>query len=242
MLDSGGFTAWTLGTEIDLDALSATFAGLLDDYGDLCDFVLISLDEIPAHKGIDPTQEQIARAIERSRANFDILRREFAEKVLPVFHQNEPLEYFDKLVGESNYIALSPRNDRAERWRVRWAEHVSARAPPCRFHGLATHGYDMMRKVEWYSADSASWVRTAANGSIYWPSATKLQKLAVSTLSPALKNYGAHIDHLKPNVKRRVIDVIQARGYSLAELQTDDGARYRWNAEHLLEHPQNPHF
>jgi hypothetical protein len=237
MMDSGAFSAWTQGRVVDLEKLSATFAALLDGYGDRCEFVLINLDVIPGRKGVDATPEQIADAVQRSRENFAILKKRFAGLVLPVFHQDEPLTYFQALVNEAPYVCLSPRNDLAEKQRVKWAKDFSDRALNCRFHGLAATGFNMTRKVQWHSVDSAAWIRAASYGTIFWPSSKRLQKLAVTSRS---KKFDLHVEHLNPALKRKVIDVIKGRGYSLDTLQSDDTERYKWNAEHWLRAALRP--
>ena len=235
MVDSGAYTTWRQGKRTDLDDLSSTFAALLDHYGDCCDFVLINLDVIPGSVGIDADPDELDDAMLESQRNFEALNRRFPKLVLPVFHQDEPLSYFRALVQESPYICLSPRNDMGERRRVKWAQKFGDRAPMCRFHGLAATGFHMTRQVEWHSVDSAAWVRTAAVGNIFWPSTKRLLKLAVSPRSPALKNFDLHIDHLKAAVKRKVIDAIEAKGYTLDALKNEDTSRYMLNAQCWLE-------
>ena len=179
MLDSGAFTAWNLGHETRLDDVRRAYdafhetAGGLGKYFD--EIWMVNLDVIPGQKGVDPSPDEIASAIRQSDINFKILDDHYPGRILPVFHQGEDDARL-VAVGEMNererYICVSPRNDVMESWRVRWSEtcHLDLRekfgAGVIRTHGLATTGNDMIRKVPWYSGDSAAWVHHARFGMI----------------------------------------------------------------------------
>lgn len=230
MVDSGAFTAWSKGTQVELEDLSTLFQTLLEQYGDRIAFVLINLDVIPGRKGVDPTAAQIDESIKRSEENFQILNKCFPGYVLPVFHQGEPESYYKRLVKASEYICLSPRNDLAEKWRVEWAQDWSQRTKRM-YHGLATTGLNMMETVPWHSVDSAGWVMVGGYGNIFWSGEGRIRTLAISDTSKSQKEYDMHLNTLSPIVKDHILSQINAKGYKLETLQKDDTERYMWNAE-----------
>jgi hypothetical protein len=234
MVDSGAFSAWTKGGEVDVEQLSSLFKGLLDDYSECCQFVLINLDVIPGRKGVDPTPQQLIDAMRRSEDNFHLLNTRFPNLVLPVFHQGEPSHYYDKLVRESSYVCLSPRNDLPEKYRVDWSRQYCRRYPN-KYHGLAATGLTMMETVNWYSVDSAAWVMVGGYGNIFYRTKTKLSVLSVSSQSKARKDFDSHIETLSAPEKAAVLDAIAQRHYTLEALQNDDTERYMWNADCWLD-------
>lgn len=229
LVDSGAFTAWSKGEEVNREELADCFKQIQDGYSHLLDLHLINLDRIPGRKGVDPTPEQIDDAMLESMQNFEYLNALFPDKVLPVYHQGEPQSFLDAMV--SDYICLSPRNDVPEHQRRRWAQQ--AHTPTKKYHGLATTGIDMMETVNWHSVDSAGWVMVGGMGSIFYPVAKKLQPLAVSSKSNMLKVPGKHVDTM--HEKEAITAYVTERGFNYDELQTNDRARYIWNMEHLVD-------
>jgi hypothetical protein len=234
MVDSGAFTAWSKGTSVELDDLSDLFKRLQDAYSEYCEFVLINLDVIPGSKGVDPTAQELIDAQRRSEENFAILNARFPGLVLPVFHQGESDEYYDALVSASQYVCISPRNDLPEKLRVEWSRRFCNRTRR-KFHGLAATGLTMMETVPWHSVDSAAWVMVGGYGGIFYRTASKLQVLTVSAQSPSVKDAERHIRTLKPHMRAYVLDTINAKGYDIAKLESDDTERYCWNAECWLD-------
>jgi len=234
MVDSGAFSTWTKGGEVNVEHLSALFKQLQDTYGECCEFVLINLDVIPGRKGVDPTREQLLDAMKRSEDNFHLLNTRFPKLVLPVFHQGEPASYYDKLIRESDYVCLSPRNDLHEKYRVEWSRKYTVRHKG-RYHGLAATGLTMLETTEWYSVDSAAWVMVGGYGNIFYRTKTRLGVLSISSQSKARKDFDAHINTLNPLERAYMLEAIAKRHYTLEALQRDDTERYMWNAEQWLD-------
>lgn len=175
MLDSGAFTAWNKGEETTVDDVKRKYSKFIELAGDMFDEIWgINLDVIPGEKGRDPTSDELKRAVEVSDINFEILVKEFGDIILPVYHQGESIarlrECVEQVDGNSNYICISPRNDLAEGYRVKWSRdahsELSQNYPHIMTHGLATTGNKMVRTVPWYSGDSAAWVQHGGFGMI----------------------------------------------------------------------------
>lgn len=232
LVDSGAFTAWSKGEEVIKEDLAACFDTIQQGYGDLLNLHLINLDRIPGRKGVDPTEQQILDAMDESMSNFDYLNNLFPGKVLPVFHQGEPQAYLDTMKKLSDYICLSPRNDVAEKQRVRWSQE--AHDEKHMYHGLATTGVNMMETVNWFSVDSAGWVMIGGMGSIMFEINGALKPVAISDTSPSLKVKGKHIETMIE--KDFIVATIEAKGYDYKELQSNDRQRYIWNMERMKDY------
>lgn len=170
MLDSGAFTAWKAGRPSTMDEVRRAYHAFLSEADGVFEEIwLINLDVIPgrAKRPEDktkpiPTAMEKSAAIAESDKNLALLRSEFGDNVLPVFHQGEGaarlLEVVDQAKG---YMCLSPDNDLAEDHRWQWAQlaRTALRDLGCdvQTHGLATTGNEMIREAGLTSGDSAAW-------------------------------------------------------------------------------------
>lgn len=164
MLDSGAFTAWTLGRSVSLDRYAEWAASVTRTRPDA---VVISLDTIPGRPGIPPTAPERDRGIAESLENGDELRRRgFA--ISEVFHQYEPASHLRKLLARQRpgeVLGLSPnksaprptrRTFLQETFRAMREETRGGDFPRC--HGLGVIARELMFDFPFYSIDSSGWV------------------------------------------------------------------------------------
>lgn len=230
MLDSGAFTAWSKGDEVQLDHLMQVYGNMLEQYGPhMKEIWLINLDKIPGSPGRTAGEQEIDEAIAISDANFEKLVTAFGDRVLPVFHQNENEQRLKEVVDMAPYICISPRNDLPEKSRVSWSQYVHGLHPGMKTHGLATTGSQMLTTVPWHSADSASWVFAGAMGGITVLLDQKMVSISMSDESPSKKDMNKHFDTM-PRVMQ---DVIESRlayhGFEVEEIKTGHGERMAFN-------------
>lgn len=235
ILDSGAFTAWSQGKEVDRHGLADVFKDVCSHGG--VDGYLINLDRIPGRKGVDPTEAEVLAAMKESEDNFRWLSERFPGRVLPVFHQGEPVEYLKALAEESDYICLSPRNDLPEKVRVSWAQEMHARIPGIKTHGLATTGFAMMTTSPWYSVDSAAWNMITAYGGVYipWADRKSLGIISVSVQSGSVREKDKHIDSLPASEREAFNALADTMGFDVQRLQVDQPYRASWNVEILRQ-------
>ena len=223
MLDSGAFTAWSKGKKVEVDELIGTYNDVLSLADlDKVTVYLISLDVIPGSPGVTAGPAEIEEAIRQSDINFNILVKEFGDRVIPVYHQNETEARLHEVASMADYICASPRNDLPEWTRVRWAEEVHSKLPPGkRTHGLATTGIQMTRRVPWWSVDSAAWLYSGAMGKIDCWDGKRWVSINISQESPSIKVRDQHYDTSPQYIK----DIVDARaayhGITIDQLRTD---------------------
>ena len=229
MLDSGAFTAWTKGEEVDLEDLIRVYGSLLDKYGHLGRrFWLINLDKIPGSPGRTAGPEEIDECIRVSDENYSRLVREFGDIVLPVFHQNESSDRLAEVASMGEYVNISPRNDVGERVRVKWAREVHSKLPVgVKTHGLAATGLPMMQDVPWTSVDSASWIMVASYGHIWWPKTMTL--VSVSSDSPNRHLADKHYVNLSQPEREQFEAFAEGYDMTIEDLQEDFVYRAIWN-------------
>jgi hypothetical protein len=206
MLDSGAFSAWSKGSEVDLDDLLSIYSEMVEKYADKFRYMwLINLDKIPGERGRSGTKEEIAEAIKISDRNFEILSKEFPGMVIPVFHQDESNARLREVCQQSKYICLSPRNDVKEKERRNWAQQKHQLVPPEKWtHGLATTGEFMMKEAPWRSVDSATWTQVAGYGKIMVYNEGEFFMNNTSEHSSYRRKYYEHTDHL-PALDRQTL-------------------------------------
>lgn len=249
LLDSGAFSAWSKGDVVNREDLARQMEAMM-----ACPYIdlrLVNLDKIPGRKGVDPTAAELREAMEESEANFAWLNARFPNRVLPVYHQGEPLAYLEQLARESAYICVSPRNDLHEHLRVDWSQKVHAKlaALGTKTHGLATTGFTMMRSVPWTSVDSATWGLHAGYGKIYVPAGVhSLRLVAISSESGSVKDMDEHYDTLPAFERDAIQALIDEHAYDTDRLRTSATYRSAWNvriiagllASHTVHHVHQP--
>lgn len=239
MLDSGAFTAWSKGEEVQLEHLIEIYSDFIDRYENGLSAVwLINLDKIPAEKGRTATPEELVEAMRISDDNFHCLKERFGKRVLPVFHQNEPESQLLALARSCDYICVSPRNDLPEASRVEWASEAHRLIPGIKTHGLAATGTRMMADVPWGSVDSATWVAIGAYGGIVLESDRSMRILQISEKSGSVKEFDGHFDNLAPLVKDHVSARFTQYGFTVDELRKDHTARMLFNRIAIIRYAE----
>lgn len=229
-LDSGAFSAFTLGEKIDL--------------GRYCDFIHAN-DDIIARDGDTKMIAPLdvigggpgefypkAKTAELSLKNMEAMEARGTEP-LPCFHFNEPWEYLDYYASRYDYIALGGlvRNDLygLESWFRQVFERTcnSDGTPKIRFHAFSLTALQLMLKYPWYSVDSSTWVQWAANGLVLMPRSGR--QLTISAKSASAKMPGQHYDNLPPIMQKPLADEIAGDGQDLNRLRELYYARWAYN-------------
>jgi len=95
MLDSGAFSAWGSGDEVDIDQLAAWATDRQREHPGA---ELLNLDDIPGTPQVPPSPVEMADAVGRSADNAEYLRAA-GLKVIEVFHLYEPLDVLDSIMS-----------------------------------------------------------------------------------------------------------------------------------------------
>jgi hypothetical protein len=237
MLDSGAFTAWSKGEEVTLDHLIPIYSEMIEKYEHQVKCIwLINLDKIPGERGRTASPEEMVQAMETGDANFEVLKKHFGDRVLPVYHQNEPVSQLMRMAEENQYICVSPRNDLPEGSRVKWSQEVHQLIPGVKTHGLATTGAYMMASVPWGSVDSATWVAIGAYGGIIIENDRQLKILQISEKSGSIKEADAHFNTLSSIEQQFIVSRIENYGFTVKDLQEQHMYRMLFNRIALINY------
>lgn len=214
-LDSGAFSAFSQGVEIDLKG----YCDYIKRNADIIDFASV-LDSIGSHTGTWKNQA----AIERHGVH-----------VLPCYHFGEPekvLEYYLERYEHFTIGGLVPiSTPQMKIWLDRIWEKILTNddgTPKARIHGFGVTSLPMMLRYPWDSVDSSTWVQWAANGMILLPRSGK--QIDISSQSSRRKQLWQHIDSL-PKLQRQALeDEIALEGVDPQRLRDNYYSRWAWNA------------
>lgn len=218
LLDSGAFSAWTQGVEIDIYA----YIEFIKKYKDAID-VYVNLDVIGIG-GKQPNDLTAKKTLENQRK-----MEKAGLDPLPVFHFGEPIKYLRGYVNEYDYIALGVAGNSGNKL-IPWLDNCfsnficeASGHPKIKVHGFAVTSLPIMLRYPWYSVDSTSWVMTSRMGSIYvpkyrnnkWIYDENTWKVMVSTRSPTQKEKGKHIFTFSSKEREIILCYFEEKGFKL---------------------------
>jgi hypothetical protein len=167
LLDSGAYSAWTQGTDIDLDDYIQFIKRNeqhLDRY--------VSLDVIPGVRGQPATDPgMIEEAARASYRNFQVMMGA-GLRPIPVFHQSESFDWLERYLEDgAPYIGLSPWKRGGWGRSSTWLDICFDRLARDRHNAPRVHGFGVTSpflclRYPWGSTDSTRWLRAAFNGQV----------------------------------------------------------------------------
>lgn len=176
-IDSGAYSAYTKGKEVDVD----DYIKFINETGDAV-FVYAQVDKIPQVIGRQPTAEELADAPRQSWENYlymvKRIKPEYRDKLIPVFHYEEDekwlrnmLEYTHEDGSHIPYIGLAASTVGSAKDRIKWLSTCfsiikQSSNPNVMTHGFGTTSLGVIRKFPLTSVDSTTWIQTAVHGQI----------------------------------------------------------------------------
>jgi hypothetical protein len=175
MMDSGAFSVWNTGAEIDLNA----YIKFCKDYKDCIDTV-IALDVIPGKKGEPrPGKEGIEIAATKGWDNYLRMIKGGipADEIVPVFHQFDDFKWLKLFVERKvPYIGLGWLKQGVNRaqqqaWLDTCMDYVtdSDGRAKVKLHGFGITSMAMILRYPWHSVDSTTALKQAFFGSVFIP-------------------------------------------------------------------------
>jgi hypothetical protein len=243
MLDSGAFSAWTQGHQIDLNA-----------YAEFCLahqkhlWMVVNLDVIPGRPGDPPTQEEVEDSAKRSWANYRKLHKAGVSS-MPVYHHGERRYWLEKIVNEGNgLLGLGGIANKSPQVREAWLDEVFGYLcrghdyPTIKVHGFGMTSVPLIHKYPWFSVDSVTWTRMAAYGWLLMPRSKTAAGynwfdsfyMIGMTDSEELRDIdsGVFTDHylaMGTHKKQYVDGYLDHEGFDPKQLSTDAAARLQAN-------------
>lgn len=218
-LDSGAFSAYTLGVSIDLPTY--------------CEYIKRNMDLWRVEDGVvmasvldgigDPLQTY------RNQLHMEAL----GAKPLPCFHAGEDERYLEHYVKNYEYITLGGMVGSSTKQLCIWLDRMWERyltdgsgRPRLKVHGFGITAIPIMQRYPWYSVDSSSWIQSAAFGSIITP---QWGPLSVSEKSPSRHDAGQHATTLTAIEQDYVLQMLESQGFTYERLSSVYESRAAYN-------------
>jgi hypothetical protein len=171
MLDSGAFSAWKSGHEVDIDEL-------------IHEVKIGGWDESVALDVIGDSAGSVKNAFYMKEAGID---------VIPVFHYGEDWGVLAEYCHNFAHVGLSCRFGEANNDSIRWVEQCFARHWPHCFHSFGWISEKILDRVPFDTADAATWqLAPAAYG--VWKSYNGAKLSIPSSLTTGVR-FTTEIEH-----------------------------------------------
>ena len=237
-IDSGAFSMWTKGVEVDVDAYIKWInkrSKYIDLYG--------QVDAIPGTRtGGAPTYQEVREAAQKTWDNYLYMRPKMKkpEGLLYTFHVGEPkeflkqaLEWTDENGKHIPYIALGGMVGKTAQVRRNFLKMCfdiikSSSNPNVKVHAFGMTSRDLLSEFPITSADSTSWIMTAAMGGV-------MTDIGTVMLSNNQKKDPNHYSHLPKKVQQDFEKKVCEFGFTLDELAEDRNKRVIHNARYMKD-------
>lgn len=246
MIDSGAFSAWNKGKQIDFNAYVQYAHKAIEKVSRFKNqnIHIVNLDVIPGVAGQTSSLNKIHKQENRdlreasALAGYKNMRRMLKQGIEPihVFHQGEDFKWIDKMVEYVSYIGISPANDLPSAARNHWIsdvfEYLYKKNINVDTHGFAVTNYAVLRDFPWTSCDAASWLIGAAMGMITYPQggfSNPDYSVHPVVLNVSARTIGKGAKHMQSHFLQQ----LENDGYSYDTLQTWQG-RALLNIRYIL--------
>lgn len=218
-LDSGAFSAHTLGVELSVK--------------EYCEYIQRNADIIRNEDGVVMASvlDGIGDPLQTWRNQYEMELR--GVRPLPCFHAGEDERYLEHYVANYPYITLGGMVGSSTKQLQIWLDRIwdkylvdgSGRAK-VKVHGFGITSIPLMERYPWYSCDSSSWIQSTSFGVVVTP---KYGPISVSEKSPSRHDAGQHITTLSAIEQDHVLRYLEEQGFTLERLATVYQSRAAYN-------------
>lgn len=225
MIDSGAFSARSMGVEIPL----ADWIAFCQKTERKCPWVVYANLDV-----IGQTEESAAA----SYRNWKTMRRE-GLRPIPVYHFGTHERWLRKYLDETDHIALGGLVGLRRKpvdWLDRvWVSHLLDRdlMPKVKVHGMGVGTALMMRRYPWHSVDCTSWLRRAIMGCVTLPirkcghfDFSCLGRSVAVASGAKLTAQDHHVNNLSPRLRDSFYEYLRQMGFSLGRSEIRKGREF----------------
>lgn len=218
-LDSGAFSAYTLGIALDVPVY--------------CDYIKRNIDIIRHDDGVMMASvlDGIGDPLQTYRNQ--LWMESLGVRPLPCFHANEDERYLEHYVKNYEYITLGGMVGASSKQLMTWLDRIWDRyivdgsgRPRCKVHGFGITAVPIMTAYPWWSCDSSSWIQSTSFGTVVTPD---WGPIAVSDKSPSRHDAGQHITTFTEVERQAIIAKLAEQGYDWERLATVYQSRAAFN-------------
>lgn len=224
-LDSGAFSAHSLGVNIDIDAY--------------CEYVIRNRDilRVEDNTVMASVLDGIGDPLKTYQNQLYMERK--GAKPLPCFHFGENIKYLEWYVKNYDYITIGGLVGREQKQQQEWLDRIwenqlldGSGNARLKIHAFGMTAPWLMKRYPWYSVDSSSWIQAAAFGSIY---TSEHGPICVSKDSPSKHVKGRHLSTLTEVERSSVESMLEEKGFNFERLSTVYESRACYNMLGYIE-------
>lgn len=224
-LDSGAFSAWKGGVEIDIN--------------EYCNYILRCQDIIRVED--NNLMASVLDCVGNAQGTFEnqMTMERLGVRPLPCFHKYEDTRYLDWYVANYDYITIggmvgTPSNVLIKWLDTIWEKHMidGAGRPKVKVHGFGLTAVPVMERYPWYSCDSSSWIQNASFGGVF---TVDHGAMPVSEHSPARHTENQHVTTLTDIEREYMLNYIAERGFDVERLATIYESRAVFNLKSYMD-------
>lgn len=187
-LDSGAFSAHTLGVQIQV--------------ADYCEYIHRNRDIIRVEDGalMASVLDGIGDPLQTYRNQLEMEAR--GVRALPCFHFGEDERYLEWYVANYDYITIGGMVGKSVPQLMTWLDRVwnkymvdGAGNAKLKVHAFGITSIPIMEAYPWYSCDSSSWIQMSSFGTILLPDHGAVK---VSDKSPSRHDAWQHVSTMPP--------------------------------------------
>lgn len=218
-LDSGAFSAMTLGVEINIQEYCSYIQRNRD--------ILLFEDGVLMASVLDGIGDPLKTWNNQQHMEY------LGAKPLPCFHYGEDERYLEHYVTNYPYITIGGMVGKARKQLEIWLDRIWSKflidgngKPKLKVHAFGVTTVSLMEDYPWHSCDSSSWIQSAAFGSIITP---EHGALSISSKSPSRHDEGRHFTTLKPVEQEHLKNMFEQQGFNFERLANVYQSRAAYN-------------
>lgn len=218
-LDSGAFSAYSLGVKIDINAYA--------------DYIIRNRDIIRHEDGVCMASvlDGIGDDLQTWRNQLEL--ECLGAPCLPCFHFGEDDRYLDWYVRRYPYITIGGLVGKSNPDVIKWLDRIwekylldGAGKPKLKVHAFGVTRIELMERYPWHSVDSSSWIQYAVYGHIFFP---EFGSLTASAKSPGRHDAGRHVTTLTAPEQQFILDRLKTDGFDYERIANVYEARAMFN-------------
>lgn len=218
-LDSGAFSAWTLGTTINID--------------EYCNYIKKNIDIMRFEDGV--LMASVLDGIGDPQQTYENQMYMQSQGVtpLPCFHFGEDERYLQWYVKNYDYITIGGMVGKPVPQLIRWLDRIwtnhmidAQGNPRLKVHAFGITSVDIMKRYPWFSVDSSSWIQAASFGAVITPDHGPIH---ISDKSPNRHKKGQHFESVTPAETEYLRQMLLAQGFDAERLSTVYESRAVYN-------------
>lgn len=224
-LDSGAFSAFSKGADVDLPGY--------------CDYILQNKDIILNEDGV-----LLASVLDGIGDPLQTYRNQLAMEArgvrpLPCFHYGEDERYLEHYIANYDYITLGGMVPISTVQLIHWLDRIWEKyltdgngVPKLKVHGFGLTTQVLMDRYPWWSIDSSTWVQNAAMGYVFIPG---YGSISISEHSPDAKKTGRHLRTVSADTRAAIEKHIVDLGFDPDTLAKQYLSRWAFNCWSFTE-------